>query len=92
MIIDWIGYGLGAVTAETIGLKIFMKSGNTYALFMSPGNRDSVQMANVHPRTMRCGSYVDADDVIEHKHGVYPIRWFLNTSEIMDVIQATRNH
>ena len=84
MIIDWHGYGLGAVTADTIGLKVFQKGGSTYAIFQTIGDRNSVSFANVHPRVKACGM---DDERIEHKAGAFPIRWYLDTTEIMDIIK-----
>ena len=85
MIIDWHGYGLGAITADTIGLKIFEKSGSTYALFSTVGDRNSVCFANVHPKVKACGW--EPDERIEHAAGAFPIRWYLDTTEIADLMK-----
>lgn len=66
-IIEWIGYGDGAITRDSVATKYKTTNGNTKVI---DHNGD---VYDVHPLVYSCGGY--DSPTIESKIGVYPIRW-----------------
>jgi len=67
-IIDWTGYGLGAIKADSESITNVQRDGDGN-LHVWMGD----EVYNVHPKVTKCGW--NDDDQCEHTGGVYPIRW-----------------
>ena len=67
-IIEWPGYGMGALKSDCVEKTFHSGDGNLWAK-----SKDG-RIFNVHPLVIKAGGY---NNIPEHNYvpGVYPIRW-----------------